>query len=203
MTPDGSDRLISEIDRLFARRGCEMYAGEPVTQTEHALQTAWQAEQNGAGTALITAALLHDVGHLLHDMGEDCAEEGIDDKHEALGAEWLARHFGPDVVEPVRLHVAAKRYRCAVDPEYHARLSDASRLSLKLQGGPFTESLARKFEEHPHFDAAVRLRLWDEAAKIPQLKTPPLEQFLAVVKKAIVVAWSPDDATSPTDRSPL
>jgi len=185
MTPDGSDVLISEIDRLFARRGSEMYSGEPVTQTEHALQTAWQAEQDGADAALITAALLHDVGHLLHDMGEDCAEEGIDDKHEALGAEWLAAHFGPDVVEPVRLHVAAKRYRCAVDPDYHARLSDASRLSLKLQGGPFTETQARKFEGHPFFDAAVRLRLWDEAAKIPQLKTPPLEQFLAIVKKAV------------------
>src|SRR5580704_10014543 len=87
-----SDVLIHEIAELFARRGREMYAGEPVTQTEHALQAAFQAEQSGADPALITAALLHDVGHLLHGLDEDCAEDGIDDKHEALGAEWLSRH---------------------------------------------------------------------------------------------------------------
>lgn len=185
MNPDTSDRLISEIAGLFARRGREMYAGEPVTQTEHAIQTAWLAEQDGAGTALVAAALLHDVGHLLHDLGEDCADEGIDDRHEAMGAEWLALHFGSDVVEPVRLHVVAKRYRCAVDPAYHARLSDASRLSLKLQGGPFTHSQARRFEQHAYFKDAVRLRLWDETAKNPDLETPPLERFLDVVRKAV------------------
>jgi [1-hydroxy-2-(trimethylamino)ethyl]phosphonate dioxygenase len=185
MTADDADRLICEIAELFARQGREMYAGEPVTQTEHALQSAWQAEQDAASASLVAAALLHDVGHLLHDLGEDCAEEGIDDQHEARGADWLGRHFGADVVEPVRLHVAAKRYRCAVDSAYHARLSDASRLSLKLQGGPFTESQARGFERHPYFQDAVRLRLWDEAAKIPNLETPPLEHFLNVVRKAI------------------
>jgi phosphonate degradation associated HDIG domain protein len=185
MTAEEADGLVSEIAGLFAHRGSEMYAGEPVTQTEHALQTAWQAEQNKATAALVTAALLHDVGHLLHDLGEDCADEGIDDRHEALGAEWLASHFGADVVEPVRLHVAAKRYRCAVDPEYHSRLSDASRLSLKLQGGPFTETQARRFEQHPYFQDAVRLRLWDEGAKIPNVETPSLEQFLGIVRKAV------------------
>ncbi len=104
-----SAALIREINELFSRRGREMYAGEPVTQTEHALQAALQAEESGADAALITAALLHDVGHLLHDLDEDCADEGIDDKHEALGAQWLSQHFGFEVVEPVRLHVAAKR----------------------------------------------------------------------------------------------
>jgi phosphonate degradation associated HDIG domain protein len=177
--------LIEDIAALFARRGREMYSGEPVTQTEHALQTASQAEQSGADAALITAAFLHDVGHLLHDLDEDCAEEGIDDKHEALGAEWLAQHFGFEVVEPVRLHVAAKRYLCAVDEEYNARLSDASRLSLRLQGGPFTKAQARKFEQHPCFAAAIKLRRWDEEAKIPQLKTPPLEQYLDVARSVI------------------
>jgi len=180
-----ADELIAEIRRLFDRRGRDMYAGEPVTQTEHALQAASLAEQEGAGSPLVIAALLHDVGHLLHDLGEDCADEGIDDRHEALGAAWLEQRFGPDVVEPVRLHVAAKRYRCAVDADYHSRLSDASRLSLRLQGGPFTEPQARKFEQHPHFAAAVRLRLWDEAAKIPQLETPPLEHFLALIKAVL------------------
>src|SRR6516162_2871454 len=93
-----SDALIQEIAELFAQRGREMYAGEPVTQTEHALQTALQAEQCGADRALITVAFLHDVGHLLHDLDESCAEEGIDDKHEALGADWLSRRFPSNVV---------------------------------------------------------------------------------------------------------
>jgi phosphonate degradation associated HDIG domain protein len=186
-----SDALIQEIAELFARRGREMYSGEPVTQTEHALQAALQAEESGADAALITAAFLHDVGHLLHDLDEDCAEEGIDDKHEALGAEWLSQHFGFEVVEPVRLHVAAKRYLCAVDQEYYDRLSDASRLSLRLQGGPFTTAQARKFEEHPCFEAAIKLRRWDEEAKIPQLATPPLEQYLDYARTVISLPARP------------
>jgi phosphonate degradation associated HDIG domain protein len=188
-----SDALIREIAELFARRGRQMYSGEPVTQTEHALQAALQAEQSGADAALITAAFLHDVGHLLHDLDEDCAEEDIDDKHEALGAEWLSQHFGFEVVEPVRLHVAAKRYLCAVDQEYFDRLSDASRLSLRLQGGPFTTAQARKFEEHPCFAAAIKLRRWDEEAKIPQLPTPPLEQYLDYARTVISLPARPRD----------
>ncbi|HEV3301372.1 MAG TPA: HD domain-containing protein [Planctomycetaceae bacterium] len=189
MTSNGrSEALIQEIADLFARRGLEMYAGEPVTQTEHALQAALQAEQSGADSALITAALLHDVGHLLHGLDEDCAEDGIDDKHEALGAEWLARHFGFEVVEPVRLHVAAKRYLCAVDEDYFAQLSPASRFSLQLQGGPFTHGQAKKFEEHPCFDAAIKLRRWDEQAKIPQLPTPPLERYLDYARTVMQVS---------------
>jgi phosphonate degradation associated HDIG domain protein len=192
MTSDArSESLIQEIGALFARRGQEMYAGEPVTQTEHALQTAMQAEQSGADAALITAAFLHDVGHLLHDLDENCAEEGIDDKHEALGAEWLSQHFASAVVDPVRLHVAAKRYLCAVDAQYYARLSDASRLSLQLQGGPFTTAQARKFEEHPSFVAAIKLRRWDEEAKIPQLRTPPLEHYLNYAHAVIVAHDGP------------
>jgi phosphonate degradation associated HDIG domain protein len=192
MTSNGrSEALIRQIADLFARRGLEMYAGEPVTQTEHALQAALQAEQSGADSALITAALLHDVGHLLHELDEDCAEDGIDDKHEALGAEWLSQHFDFEVVEPVRLHVAAKRYLCAVDEDYFAQLSPASRLSLQLQGGPFTTAQVRKFEEHPCFAAAIKLRRWDEQAKVPQLQTPPLERYLDYARTVI----SGQDAT--------
>jgi phosphonate degradation associated HDIG domain protein len=186
MTSNGrSEALILEIADLFARRGLEMYAGEPVTQTEHALQAALQAEESGAAASLITAAFLHDVGHLLHGLDENCAEDGIDDKHEALGAAWLSKHFGFEVVEPVRLHVAAKRYLCAVDEDYFARLSPASRLSLQLQGGPFRPAQAKNFEEHPCFKAAIQLRRWDEEAKIPQLRTPPLERYLDYARTVI------------------
>ncbi len=177
--------LVERITRLFEQRGDNMYAGEPVTQTEHALQCAMQAEQVGASAAMIAAALLHDVGHLLHDFDEDCAEQGIDDRHEQLGAEWLQEHFGPDVSEPVRLHVPAKRYRCSVDQAYHDRLSDASKLSLRLQGGPMVADEASKFREHPFFGDAIQLRTWDEAAKATNLETPTLAHFLTYVEQSL------------------
>lgn len=166
-----------------------MYSGEPVTQTEHALQAAWAAEQEQASDSLVAAALLHDVGHLLHDLGEDCADDGVDDRHEALGARWLASHFGPEVVEPVRLHVPAKRYLCAVDEAYRARLSPASIQSLRLQGGPFSKPEVDAFRAHPHFKQSLRLRGWDETAKVKGLATPPLAHFLEVVAR--VVAGQP------------
>jgi phosphonate degradation associated HDIG domain protein len=175
---------IEFVLRLFKERGDAAYLGEPVSQTEHALQTAWAAEQAGADAALVAAALLHDVGHLLHDLPEDCALAGIDDAHEERGGRWLARHFGPDVVEPVRLHVAAKRYLCATDPTYLGRLSEASRVSLRLQGGPFTPDEASTFRANPHAEAAVRLRRFDEEAKVPGLATPGLEHFRPCLEAA-------------------
>jgi phosphonate degradation associated HDIG domain protein len=189
LTPQFSDTnsqtIVATIRDLFEKRGSSMYSGEPVTQTEHALQAAWAAEQENASDSLIAAALLHDVGHLLHDMGEDCADDGVDDRHEALGALWLARHFGPDVVEPVRLHVPAKRYLCAVDAAYRARLSPASVLSLQLQGGPYSPEEVELFRAHPHFKASLRLRGWDETAKVRGLVTPPLGHFLDSVERVL------------------
>jgi phosphonate degradation associated HDIG domain protein len=172
-----SEEPIDYLFRLFKEKGDSAYVGEAVTQTEHALQAAWAAEQAGAGCALIAAALLHDLGHLLHELPEDCAHNGIDDAHEILGARWLEQHFGSEVAEPVRLHVDAKRYLCSTDPAYLALLSEASLLSLKLQGGPFAPDEAAKFCMHPHAEAAVGLRRFDEQAKVPGLPTPALEHF--------------------------
>jgi phosphonate degradation associated HDIG domain protein len=176
---------VAFIVRLFQERGAAAYLGEPVSQTEHALQAAWAAEQAGAGSALIAAALLHDVGHLLHDLPEDCAEHGVDDAHEVRGARWLARHFGPDVAEPVRLHVPAKRYLCATDPAYPGRLSEASVRSLKLQGGPLTPAEVARFRAGPHAEAAVALRRWDDQAKVKGLATPDLEHFRPHLEAAL------------------
>lgn len=162
----------------FRRHGASRYGGEDVSQLEHALQAATFAERAGASNELIAAALLHDVGHLLHDLPADAPDHGIDDRHEELAATWLAQHFGPAIVEPVRLHVAAKRYLCATDAQYHARLSAPSQQSLALQGGPMTTEEVAQFRANPHFDDAVRLRKWDEAAKVLDMKTPPLEHFL-------------------------
>jgi phosphonate degradation associated HDIG domain protein len=175
---------IEEVRRMFRERGGSEYGGEAVTQQEHALQAAMLAERAGAEAALVAAALLHDVGHLLHDLPADAPDQGIDDGHEHAAARWLAEWLPPETVEPVRLHVAAKRYLCATDPVYHARLSAPSIQSLKLQGGPMSEAEVAAFRASPHFSAAVRLRAWDEAAKVPGLPTPDVEHYLKAVKSA-------------------
>jgi len=134
---------------------------------------------------MIAAALLHDIGHLLHNHGEDCAEDGVDDRHEQLGAAWLKKSFGPEVCEPVALHVPAKRYCCAVDADYFGKLSPASQLSLRLQGGPLSEAEAAEFQQHPFCADALRLRGWDEAAKIRGQVTPSLGHFLTIVEASL------------------
>ncbi len=162
-----------------------MYAGEPVTQTEHALQCALLAERDKSDSPLIAAALLHDLGHLLHGFGENCANDGINDQHEDLGAKWLSRWFGPEVCDPIHLHVTAKRYRCTVDPVYVESLSDASQQSFKLQGGRLSEKQTEQFRSHPFFQQALRLRDWDDAAKVPALETPSLDHFLKYVEASL------------------
>jgi phosphonate degradation associated HDIG domain protein len=169
---------------MFRERGHSEYGGEAVTQLEHALQAAQLAEQAGADAPLIAAALLHDVGHLLHDLPTDAPDQGIDDAHEEAAARWLAGWLPPETVEPVRLHVAAKRYLCATDANYFARLSAPSIQSLKLQGGPMNEAEVAEFRASPHFAAAVRLRAWDEAAKEPGQPTPDVEHYLRAVESA-------------------
>ena len=174
---DQTAEQIDEILAAFQSRGEDWYAGEPVTQAQHALQAAMLAEQGGASESLIAAALLHDYGHLIHGLGENCADQGIDDRHEVSGANKLARLFAPAVTEPIRLHVPAKRYLCAVDRSYLQSLSDASSLSLKLQGGPFDDKERRQFESLDYFEDAVALRHIDDEAKIPDLSTPDLAHY--------------------------
>jgi len=137
--------IVDEILNLFETRGARDYVGESVSQREHALQTADLALRAGASDALIAAALLHDIGHLL-GPDEDPADRGMDGLHEEEGSRWLSDHFGPDVTEPIRLHVLAKRYLCSSDPSYLASLSPASIRSLDLQGGPLGRAEMRWFE---------------------------------------------------------
>ncbi|MEP7337781.1 MAG: phosphonate degradation HD-domain oxygenase [Acidobacteriota bacterium] len=174
---------IEEIFNLFARRGGEAYFGEPVSQLEHALQTARHAEAAGAPDALIVAALLHDIGHLIHQLPEDIADHGIDARHEEIGARWLARYFPASVSEPARLHVAAKRYLCTTDAQYRQKLSPASIQSLELQGGPMSEDECGKFAAQPYAREAVRLRRWDEMAKVAGAKTPGLDWHQSRLEK--------------------
>ncbi|HWZ58095.1 MAG TPA: HD domain-containing protein [Gemmatimonadaceae bacterium] len=180
-----SDEIVDRILTLFAERGDAAYIGEAVSQTEHALQTAHLAEAAGSPATLIAAALVHDIGHLVDDHAEDSAERGVDARHEALGSRWLARYFGPAVVVPGALHVAAKRYLCAVDPHYLSRLSPASVQSLGLQGGPMDRAEVEAFDAAPYAADAVRLRRWDDEAKIVGWSVPPLEHYRAVLVQAL------------------
>jgi len=176
---------LSTIDEIFARfqeSGDELYIGEPVTVSQHMLQAAAFAQRDQASPELVAAALLHDYGHLVHDLPEDSAEHGVDTHHEELGFAFLERSFPPTVTEPIRLHVAAKRYLVAVDPAYRDELSPASLLSLELQGGPMSPEEVTDFEGRTHAEAACRLRRWDDAAKEPGLAVPPLESYRGLLE---------------------
>ncbi|MFC4273561.1 phosphonate degradation HD-domain oxygenase [Achromobacter aloeverae] len=168
------------IQALFAGYGSEFYGGEAITQTEHALQCAALAEAAGETPAVIVASLLHDVGHLV--MAESASE---DRRHQDVGARALEGIFGEDVLAPIRLHVPAKRYLCAVDAAYYDTLSQASRDSLALQGGPFTPDELAGFERLPHFDAAVRLRRYDDLAKVVGARTPDLSHYLQLCTRVM------------------
>ena len=178
---------IDKILKLFEERGDSEYGGEAVTQLEHALQCATMAEQENASSALITAALLHDIGHLVHALPQDAPDQGVDDVHEELGCRYLKSAFGEDVTEPVRLHVPAKRYLCATDDTYMTTLSGPSITSLQLQGGPMSPEEVAEFEAGLFADGAVRLRRWDDLAKVRDLSTPPLEHFVPHLRTTIRV----------------
>jgi phosphonate degradation associated HDIG domain protein len=170
-----------QITGIFAANGRDTYFGERVSQREHALQTAALAERAGSRPSLVIAALLHDIGHLLHGLGENIAEEGIDTRHQEAGGKWLSRRFGPEITEPVRLHVDAKRYLCFREPEYRKALSPSSKRSLELQGGAFSEREAADFEKNRYFREAVAIRRWDDAAKVPDLAVPDLDHYAALI----------------------
>ena len=176
---------IGHIQDLFEQKGHQAY-GEGVTELQHALQAAYLAEQDNAPDNQIVAALLHDIGHLLHGLPEDVAEQGIDGHHEQVGEKWLKKHFGPEISQPVRLHVTAKRYQCTVNPDYLDQLSPASTKSFVLQGGKMDEDEVTAFERNPFFKDALQLRTWDDNAKNPKATTPLLEHYLPLIKTALV-----------------
>ena len=179
---------LSDIENLFAKHGDEQYRGESVTQLEHALQTAYLAERDGADDELITAALLHDLGHLLHDLGETPSLRGVDDVHQYRALPFLRGLFSDGVLHAIKFHVDAKRYLCAVRPEYHAQLSADSKRSLLLQGGIFSDAAAAEFIQQLGAERAVQLRLWDDAAKDANLNTPPLAHFMQSASRCAMKA---------------
>ena len=179
MTQPAVHPATQAIRSLFAEKGMLVY-GEAVNQLEHALQCGALAEAEGAPPNLVVAAVLHDVGHMLHRDAAGAVQSGDDDRHELLGAKFLLRWFGPEVADPVRLHVDAKRYLCTCRPGYEASLSPVSRRTLEIQGGPFSDEQALAFEQMPHAAAALSLRRWDDIGKKAGARTPALEHYLAL-----------------------
>ncbi|MFF2352302.1 phosphonate degradation HD-domain oxygenase [Kitasatospora sp. NPDC058115] len=168
---------LDELAALFAGEGSGEYLGEAVTMAEHMLQAGALAEAAGAAPHLVAAALLHDVGHFHGALHGRDLMGGRDNRHSDTGADWLARWFGPEVTEPVRLHVAAKRYLCTVEPDYRAKLSEASAYTLQVQGGPMSAQAAADFAAHPGAADAVAVRRWDEQAKEADAVTPDFAHF--------------------------
>ncbi len=181
---------LTDIELLFARHGASQYSGEPVTQLEHALQTAHLAEQSGADDALVTACLLHDLGHLLNDQGRGFDDtpslRGVDDTHQYFALPFLRGLFPDAVLDAIKLHVDAKRYLCQVNAGYFAKLSEDSKRSLALQGGVFGVAQAATFLSQSGARDAVMLRQWDDLAKQAELVTPSLAHFLGRAERCRV-----------------
>ena len=176
--------VVRQIISLYEEKGGREYEGEGVSQLEHALQAASHAERAGAPPELVCAALLHDIGHMLNDKGETPTLRGVDDEHQNAAAPFLRAHFPAAVLEPIRLHVDAKRYLCATRADYYGRLSEDSKRSLELQGGVFSAAEAERFIRQPHAAEAVKVRLWDDAAKTRGAATPGLDHFAQLLRGA-------------------
>ena len=189
---------LPDIALLFSRHGANQYSGEPVTQLQHALQTAHLAEASGADDALVTACLLHDLGHLLNDQGrgfnDTPSARGIDDTHQYYALPFLRGLFPDAVLNAIKLHVDAKRYLCQANPNYFDRLSDDSKRSLALQGGVFSAEQAAAFLSQSGAHDAVMLRQWDDLAKQADLRTPSLAHFLARAERCVLTSAIPQPA---------
>jgi len=175
-------RAKEALERVFGlleTHGSEAYHGEPVSQLEHMLQAGELAGSEGADEETVLAAFLHDIGHLCaHLMPvRDMGGYGVED-HEAVGAAYLLEQgFSTRLCKLVGSHVAAKRYLAGWEPGYMERLSEASMKTLEWQGGPMSEAEAEAFTSDPDFTVFLRLRDWDDRAKVPGALLPDLSYF--------------------------
>ena len=170
-------QAIDDLTAIYDGRATGQYGLTLINQRAHAVQSAFHARDQGLAPSVVVAALLHDIGHMVHELGDHPAVRGVDDRHEVIGADWLKRYFGPAVTEPIRMHVAAKRYLCAVQPDYFGRLTRDSIESLALQGGPMSADEVATFRQEPHWEDAIALRRIDELAKDPNGPMPKFGEF--------------------------
>jgi len=177
--------IVDYIADVFERRGIESYLGEKVSMAQHMLQAAQEAEISQADPELIVAALLHDIGHFSNEISDKLLMEGTNNYHAEAGANFLADYFPPSVTEPIRQHVAAKRYLCATDPQYLSRLSGASVYTLKVQGGPMNPDEVAEFEKSPYLDNCIRVRVWDDAGKDPDKSHPDFSHYRDLVQSLV------------------
>lgn len=190
MTNPGSTGLspgniVAFIGDIFERRGADSYLGEQVTMSEHMLQGAKLAEDAGGGDLMVTAALLHDIGHYTNEFPDDALEKGVDNHHDKAGAAVLAAFFPTVVTDCVRYHVAAKRFLCATDSGYFDRLSPASVHTLNLQGGPMNKQEVAAFSENPNLEAIIQVRIWDDEGKVPGITTPPFSHYAPMLQRVV------------------
>ncbi|MCR6659970.1 MAG: HD domain-containing protein [Asticcacaulis sp.] len=177
---DNAQDFIDHVRETYASRGNDHY-GEDISQREHAEQCAHHARAEGASDELIVAALLHDIGHLLHKFGEDAADRGIDTRHERIGSGFLARHLPKGVTEPIALHVRAKRYLATTNPAYLESLSGASLQSFTLQGGVMSAEEVEAFLAEPYHMDALKLRAYDELGKVVGLEMAGFDTYLPMI----------------------
>lgn len=184
--------IVTFLGDVFERRGGEEYLGEPVTMAEHMLQGAHFAEKAGESDVIVISALLHDIGHFTSEFGTFSMDDTKDRLHEEAGAEVLEAYFPTLVTDCVRYHVAAKRYLCAVKPEYYKRLSEASIHSLNLQGGAMGDAEVEAFEQNPNLAETVKVRYYDEAGKRGDLETKPFSHYAPMVQRIVDAHCSQD-----------
>ena len=162
-----------------------LYIGEKVTMTEHMVQTAMLAEQNHSSESLICACLLHDYGHFIIEDPDHWISKSIDGKHENIAFNFLKNYFKPEICEPIKLHVQAKRYLCR-NKSYWNILSEASKVSLKLQGGIMSDNEAKKFVSLKFHDDAILLRKYDDEGKIPNTKIKKIEEYRDLINSQLI-----------------
>ena len=176
--------IINQIISSYSNNKT-LYIGEKVTITEHMIQTAMLAEKNNCSSSLICSSLLHDYGHFILENPDDLVNKGKDGKHEDVGYEFLKKYFVKNVVEPIKYHVKAKRY-LARDAKYYRMLSEASKVSLKLQGGIMDDKEAKEFEGNEFFEDSIKLRKFDEEAKKADLKIKSINEYKNLLSSKLI-----------------
>jgi len=176
------DEFLDRLSELFATHAEENDMGHRLSNADHMLQAAAAAATSDAADHLIAASLLHDIGHWMHGGPDDALEQGHDDRHEEVAADYLTPYFNELVISPIVLHVAAKRYLCAVKPEYFEALSSGSVRTLELQGGPMDAREVEEFEAMPGYQDAVAMRNWDEYGKVPGFEVPDFDSYRTVLR---------------------